>query len=84
MQAAGAWHADQVGQEIHVLGLSEVNVTCRQQGLARGTLTKWAKGFTCAGVEGQDVVKMLNEAIARRGVRYTYTKLEDKPAAFGA
>ena len=29
---------------------------CKQQGLAKGILTNWTKGFKCSGVEGQDVV----------------------------
>jgi hexokinase len=27
---------------------------------------KWTKGFKCSGVEGEDVVAMLREAIDRR------------------
>ena len=38
-----------------------------QEGLARARLVKWTKGFNCAGVEGEDVVQLLQEAIARRG-----------------
>jgi len=40
---------------------------CRQVGLAKGELISWTKGFSCAGVEGEDVVGLLKEAIARRG-----------------
>ncbi|KAI0211829.1 Hexokinase type 2 [Lamellibrachia satsuma] len=40
---------------------------CKQEGLTKGKLVKWTKGFTCAGVENEDVVELLNEAIARRG-----------------
>ena len=40
---------------------------CEQEGLARARLVKWTKGFNCAGVEGEDVVQLLREAIARRG-----------------
>ena len=29
---------------------------------------QWTKGFQCEGVEGEDVVRLLNEAIARRKV----------------
>lgn len=36
-------------------------------GLAKGELISWTKGFSCAGVEGKDVVGLLKEAIARRG-----------------
>lgn len=36
---------------------------CKQEGLASARLSTWTKGFTCAGVVGQDVVKMLQNAI---------------------
>ena len=42
-------------------------LTFFQEGLARARLVKWTKGFNCAGVEGEDVVQLLQEAIARRG-----------------
>ena len=38
----------------------------KQQGLNVGILVAWTKSFNASGVEGQDVVKMLNEAITRR------------------
>ena len=40
---------------------------CKQEGLAVGRLTNWTKGFKCSGVEGEDVVGLLREALARRG-----------------
>ncbi|XP_021956694.1 hexokinase type 2 isoform X2 [Folsomia candida] len=40
---------------------------CRQEGLTKGILVTWTKGFNCSGVEGKDVVLMLQEAIRRRG-----------------
>lgn len=40
---------------------------CRQHGLAHATLTTWTKGFKCDGVVGNDIVKLLHEAIKRRG-----------------
>lgn len=40
---------------------------CKQEGLAIGKLTSWTKGFKCEGVEGEDVVKLLKEALSRRG-----------------
>ncbi|XP_005089962.1 hexokinase-2 isoform X2 [Aplysia californica] len=40
---------------------------CRQEGLDRAILTTWTKGFKCAGVEGNDIVQLLHEAIVRRG-----------------
>jgi hexokinase len=39
---------------------------CEQEGLAKARLVKWTKGFNCAGVEGEDVVRLLQEAIGRR------------------
>ena len=35
--------------------------------MASGVLVKWTKGFSCSGVEGEDVCHLLREAIARRG-----------------
>lgn len=40
---------------------------CRQEGLTKGILVTWTKGFSCAEVEGHDVVHLLQEAIKRRG-----------------
>lgn len=31
-------------------------------------LIRWTKGFKCSGVEGEDVVQLLKEAVHRRGV----------------
>lgn len=39
-----------------------------QTGIARGTLLQWTKGFTASGVIGKDVVKLLEEAFARKGL----------------
>ncbi|KAK2150406.1 hypothetical protein LSH36_406g01045 [Paralvinella palmiformis] len=41
---------------------------CKQEGLAVGRLVRWTKGFKCEGVEGEDVVTMLHEAIKRKGL----------------
>ena len=41
---------------------------CRQEGLNKAILTHWTKGFKCEGVEGNDIVKLLHDAIERRGV----------------
>ncbi|XP_056636902.1 hexokinase type 2-like [Diorhabda sublineata] len=38
-----------------------------QKGLKVGILERWTKGFSCDGVIGNDVVQLLEEAIARRG-----------------
>ncbi|XP_054737227.1 hexokinase type 2 [Anastrepha obliqua] len=40
---------------------------CIQLGLTKGLLVRWTKGFQCAGVEKEDVGRLLKEAIARRG-----------------
>ncbi|XP_016013790.1 hexokinase-3 isoform X3 [Rousettus aegyptiacus] len=39
---------------------------CHQTGLDRSSLISWTKGFRCSGVEGQDVVQLLREAIERQ------------------
>ncbi|XP_014663810.1 PREDICTED: hexokinase-2-like [Priapulus caudatus] len=39
---------------------------CRQEGLTAARLVKWTKGFRCSGVEGEDVVRLLREAVARK------------------
>jgi len=36
---------------------------CKQEGLSVGRLTTWTKGFKCSGVEGEDVVQLLKEAL---------------------
>lgn len=41
---------------------------CQQLGLTKGILVRWTKGFNCAGVENQDVVRLLKEALHRRKV----------------
>ncbi|XP_006081663.1 hexokinase-3 isoform X1 [Myotis lucifugus] len=40
---------------------------CHQTGLDKSTLISWTKGFRCSGVEGQDVVQLLRDAIERQG-----------------
>ncbi|XP_075398845.1 hexokinase-3 [Tenrec ecaudatus] len=41
---------------------------CHQTGLDQSTLISWTKGFKCSDVEGQDVVRLLREALERQGV----------------
>lgn len=38
-----------------------------QRSLSSGILVTWTKSFKTTGVEGQDVVQLLREAIERRG-----------------
>lgn len=40
----------------------------QQSGLTSGRLISWTKGFKCSGVEGEDVVKLLQEAAYRKKV----------------
>lgn len=44
----------------------------QQLSLTSGLLIKWTKGFSAAGVENKDVVKLLREAIVRKGVVSLY------------
>lgn len=53
-------------KEVLPLGFT-FSFPCEQEGLAKARLVKWTKGFNCAGVEGEDVVRLLQEAIERRG-----------------
>lgn len=43
----------------------------QQTAINRGTLIKWTKGFTASGVEGQDVVELLNKAFLILGLDVT-------------
>lgn len=56
-----------VGHKEYPLGFT-FSFPCEQKGLASAYLTTWTKGFDCAGVVGNDVVLMLQQAIDRRGV----------------
>ncbi|CAF97272.1 unnamed protein product, partial [Tetraodon nigroviridis] len=40
---------------------------CEQKEIDKSILIRWTKGFKCSGVEGEDVVRLLKEAIRRRG-----------------
>lgn len=40
----------------------------KQLSLTSGLLIRWTKGFTAAGVENQDVVRLLKEALVTEGV----------------
>ncbi|XP_030649136.1 hexokinase-2-like [Chanos chanos] len=40
---------------------------CDQKDIDKSILIRWTKGFACSGVEGEDVVRLLREAIKRRG-----------------
>ncbi|XP_026225846.1 hexokinase-2-like [Anabas testudineus] len=40
---------------------------CKQEAIDKCFLIRWTKGFNCSGVEGKDVVKLLKEAVHKRG-----------------
>ncbi|XP_068186605.1 hexokinase-2-like isoform X2 [Antennarius striatus] len=40
---------------------------CEQKEIDKSILIRWTKGFRCSGVEGHDVVKLLKDAVHRRG-----------------
>lgn len=56
-----------VGHKEYPLGFT-FSFPCEQKGLASAVLTNWTKGFSCEGVIQKDVVKLLQDAIQRRGV----------------
>ena len=43
-----------------------------QQGLTKGYLVRWTKGFNCSGVVGEDVVALLEKAIEKRKVSASF------------
>jgi len=46
--------------------------------LSSARLVKWTKGFKCSGVENEDVVALLHQAIQRRQVdRANYEQMPD-------
>ncbi len=40
----------------------------KQTGIASGVLLRWTKGFAARGVKGKDVVKLLNQALLKKGL----------------
>lgn len=54
-----------VDSEVLPLGFT-FSFPCRQAGLTKATLVQWTKGFNCSGVVGEDVVRLLEDAIGRR------------------
>ena len=51
-------HENHVDCEKLPLGFT-FSFPCSQEGLTKARLATWTKGFKCAGVEGEDVVKLL-------------------------
>jgi hexokinase len=64
-----------VHEEVLPLGFT-FSFPCRQKGLAVGELIAWTKGFSCEGVEGKDVVALLQvhstRCIAKSNTTYIY------------
>ncbi|XP_072177541.1 hexokinase-4-like [Diadema setosum] len=54
---------------------------CFHNGLASATLVTWTKGYDAAGVEGKDVVPMLQEACKRKNVRVDIVALMNDTVA---
>ncbi|XP_053598559.1 hexokinase type 2 isoform X1 [Microplitis demolitor] len=52
-------------KEVLPLGFT-FSFPCTQHGLTKGILVRWTKGFNCSGVVGEDVVALLEAAIAKR------------------
>ena len=58
---------EQVMSETLPLGFT-FSFPLTQKGLTKGYLERWTKGFNCSNCVGNDVVQLLKDAIARRGV----------------
>ena len=43
----------------------------KKKGIASGALLRWTKGFSAGGVEGKDVVELLNASLKRKGLSGT-------------
>jgi hexokinase len=43
----------------------------KKRRVSSGILVKWTKGFKAKGVEGKDVVELLNESLKRKGMPHT-------------
>ena len=54
--------------EKHKIGFT-FSFPVKKRNIASGVLLRWTKGFRAKGVEGKDVVKLLNESLARKELR---------------
>merc|ERR1719277_421753 len=59
-------HDRKIQDEVLPLGFT-FSFPLQQEGLAKGRLATWTKGFNCDGGEGEDVVALLQQALERRG-----------------
>nr|XP_039262851.1 hexokinase-2-like [Styela clava] len=70
--------AESIGNFLEVYDLKNVKLPlgftfsfpCVQEGLDRGSLLRWTKGFSASGVVGNDVVQLLQEAVGRMEEEY--------------
>jgi len=65
------------GNELRHLGFT-FSFPVHQTGIAKGKLLTWTKGFSASNVEGQDVVRLLSDAIKRKVCH------RNRAAAYGA
>lgn len=66
-------HASESGEKIY-LGFT-FSFPVHQTALDKGTLLTWTKGFEAKNAKGKDVVKLLQDALDRRGVKVTCSAL---------
>ena len=57
-------------REKHNVGFT-FSFPVKKKSLSSGILIKWTKGFKASGVEGKDVIKLLNEALSRKNLLNT-------------
>lgn len=65
----------EIQDEILPLGFT-FSFPCQQVGLTKGLLIKWTKGFNCLGVVNQNVVELLEAAIQRRNVSFSFSSTQ--------
>ncbi|KAG5367874.1 Hexokinase [Yarrowia sp. C11] len=64
------------GFDIHKIPLGfTFSYPCSQPAVNRGVLQRWTKGFDIEGVEGEDVVPMLEAALERKNIPISITAL---------
>ncbi|MEE9499777.1 MAG: hexokinase [Candidatus Omnitrophota bacterium] len=54
----------------HTIGFT-FSFPMKKRRISSGILLRWTKGFKARGVEGKDVVKLLNESLKRKGLIHT-------------
>ena len=59
---------DFIGNKQEIAAGFTFSFPVKQTGVASGILLNWTKGFSATGVVGRDVVKLLNESLARKNL----------------